>query len=90
MTHDTPLDGNAAAGLLASVFPFDMTTAHGVCVNCTAVSALGTLKAYVSAIGTTLYCPHCGHLTLRVAQVGGQYWLDARGLRSLRLPAGEA
>ncbi len=37
--HDAPLDGNAAAGVMAEVFQLEMTMAVTTCASCGAVTA---------------------------------------------------
>lgn len=82
------LDGNAAAGVLAEIFTFEMTTAHCACANCGATGAVGAQMAYMSEIGTVVRCTVCDNALMRVArQIGepGRYWLDLRGVEYLQL-----
>jgi hypothetical protein len=82
------LDGNAAAGELAEIFTFEMTTARTACANCGATGEVGGQMAYMSEIGTVLRCAACDNALIRVAhQVGGagRYWLDLRGVEYLQL-----
>lgn len=74
-----PLDGNAAAGLLADVFGHEMTRAWIVCGGCRAAAPLGTLAVYAHGMGTVVRCPGCDRALLRVARVRGGYRLDVRG-----------
>src|SRR6516162_7073053 len=53
------LDGNAAAGLLQEIFPFEMTLAHTTCAGCGRLDAIGVLAAYLHGMGTILRCPSC-------------------------------
>ena len=48
------LDGNAAAGLLASLFGEDVTVVPGRCDHCGTVSMIGAMRAYVRAPGTVV------------------------------------
>src|SRR5215211_3370919 len=50
------LDGNAAAGVLAEIFTFEITTARVACVRCGAAGEIGSQMAYVSEIGTVVRC----------------------------------
>ena len=82
------LDGNAAAGMLAEVFTHDMTSAQSTCANCGRLAPLGALLMYGGQIGTVLRCPACDSVEMRMVYVpegGGQYWLDMRGMSSLRI-----
>jgi hypothetical protein len=81
----TRLDGNAAGGLLGSIFPFDMTVATAVCDGCGARGQVASLTLYADAPGIVLRCPGCEAVLLRVVEGHGRYWLDLRGLRSLEL-----
>lgn len=82
------LDGNAAAGVLGEIFTFEMTTAQCICAGCGQTGPLGTLLLYGGEMGIILRCPACQRPLLRVARdVGpdGQYWIDMRGMKSLRI-----
>jgi hypothetical protein len=81
------LDGNAAGGMLAAIFPFEMTAVAVTCAGCGMGGPLGELRVYASAMGTVARCPGCDAVLIRVTEVRGEYWLDLRGARSLRLPA---
>lgn len=85
---DLRLDGNAAAGLLADVFTFDVTTAQAVCDGCGMAAPVGSLPAYCLALGVIVRCPGCDTALLRVSRLQGGYGLDLRGMRVLRVPAG--
>ena len=82
---ENKLDGNAAAGTLQAIFPFEMTLALATCVGCGTTGAIGTLAAYMHAMGTILRCPVCDNMLIRVAQIKGSYWLDMRGVRALQI-----
>jgi len=82
------LDGNAAAGVLAEVFTFEITTALAACARCGAVGEVGSQMAYVSEIGTVVRCSACDNALIRVArQADGpqRYWLDLKGVEYLQL-----
>ncbi len=74
------LDGNAAGGLLAEIFPFEMTAARTVCASCGATAFLGALTAYTKAPGTVLRCVSCQAIQIRVATDGERHWVDLRGV----------
>ena len=82
---DDRLDGNAAAGLLGAIFPFEMTLAVAVCDHCGAVGHVAELTVFAHAPGLVARCPGCEAVLLRVVEGPGRYWLDLRGLRSLEL-----
>jgi Family of unknown function (DUF6510) len=84
---DLTLDGNAAAGVLQEVFPFEMTLAQTTCAGCGAVEALGASHAYANAPGLVIRCRHCQTALLRIAQAEERYWLDLRGVTCLELRA---
>jgi hypothetical protein len=79
------LDGNAAAGMLADVFGFDLTLARGTCEGCGATGRIGSLVAYVHAPGIVLRCAQCESVMLRVVQSPDGYHLDLRGIRHLEI-----
>jgi hypothetical protein len=82
------LDGNAAAGLLAEIFTFEVTTARAGCVSCGAAGEVGAQMAYVSEIGTVVRCAACDHALIRVVRQDDgpqRYWLDLKGIEYLQL-----
>lgn len=82
---ENKLDGNAAAGILQEIFPFEMTLVQATCTGCGANNAIGALAAYMHGMGTVLRCPSCDTVLIRVAQTRGRYWLDMRGVRVLQI-----
>jgi phage FluMu protein Com len=81
------LDGNAAAGLLGEIFPFEMTMAHIRCAGCGAVEPVGAEMAYMDAPGMVMRCMHCESVLLTIVQGGGGYWLEMRGATWLHIAA---
>jgi len=79
------LDGNAAAGLLAEIFPFEMTSAQSACAGCGQIRALGALLLYGGEMGAVLRCPACNCVQLRVARARGRYMIDMRGMTRLQI-----
>ncbi len=79
------LDGNAAAGLLDTIFPFEMTLARASCDGCGNEYQIATLIAYTHAPGLVLRCPDCDTALIRITHINSQYWLDLRGTRTLIL-----
>lgn len=81
---DRHLDGNAAAGMLSAALGVEATLVRVTCDSCGNGALLATLMTYQTPLGAALYCPACGALLLRAAEVRGRLWLDARGARSLQ------
>jgi hypothetical protein len=81
------LDGNAAAGILQEIFPFEMTLVHTRCAGCGRLDAIGELAVYLHGMGTILRCPSCDQALIRVAHVKERYWLDMRGVSVLQIAA---
>jgi Family of unknown function (DUF6510) len=85
---ENTLDGNAAAGMLQAIFPFDMTLAQVTCTGCGATNAIGAAAAYMHGMGTVIRCPSCDTALIRVAHARGRYLLDMRGVRVLEIQEG--
>ncbi len=79
------LDGNAAAGLLADCFRFDLTTAYVICAGCGAGGLVGALPVYGMPLGAVVRCSSCDGVVARVSETSGRIWLDLRGARSMRI-----
>jgi hypothetical protein len=82
------LDGNAAAGVLAEIFTFEITTALAACARCGAAGQIGSQMAYMSEIGTVVRCAACDNALIRVVrQEDGpqRYLLDLKGVEYLQL-----
>jgi len=79
------LDGNAAAGILQAIFPFDMTMAQITCTGCGTTNMMGATAAYMHGMGTVLRCPVSDTVLIRVVQIRGRYLLDMRGVRVLQI-----
>ena len=84
---ENKLDGNAAAGALQAIFPFDMTLVQATCTACGATNPLGATAAYMHGMGTVVRCPVCDNALIRVALVKGRHLLDMRGVRVLQISA---
>lgn len=87
MTHrggrePVPLDGNAAAGVLADLFGRDVTEVALTCGGCRGVAPVGALVVYAHGMGTVVRCRACGRALLCVARVRGGYRFDAGGCAS--------
>ena len=82
------LDGNAAAGVLAEIFTFEITTARAACVHCGVSGEIGAQMAYVTEIGTVVRCSSCDNALIRVVRQNDEprrYWLDLKGIEYLQL-----
>ncbi len=84
---ENKLDGNAAAGTLQEIFPFEMTLVQATCTHCGTTNAVGALAVYMHGMGTVVRCPVCDTVLIRVAHAKGRYWLDMRGVRVLQIGA---
>jgi hypothetical protein len=85
---ENKLDGNAAAGILQAIFPFEMTMAQITCTGCGTTMAIGETAAYMHGMGTVIRCPVSDTVLIRVVHVKGRYWLDMRGVRVLEIKEG--
>ena len=85
---ENKLDGNAAAGTLQEIFPFEMTMVGATCTGCGTTNVIGATAAYMHGMGTVIRCPSCDTALIRVAQVRGHYLLDMRGVRVLQIKEG--
>jgi hypothetical protein len=85
---ENKLDGNAAAGTLQAIFPFEMTLTQVTCTGCGATNAIGATAAYMHSMGTVIRCSSCHTALIRVAQVRGHSLLDMRGVRVLHMKEG--
>lgn len=84
---EAELDGNAAAGMLQTIFPFDMTLVQVTCDGCHSTYVIAELAVYMHGMGIVLRCPSCENVLIRVAQIEGDYLLDMHGVQMLRIPA---
>jgi hypothetical protein len=82
-TDTVPLDGNAAAGLLAELFAIDVTIARVTCRGCGSVSPMAEARVYGGGMGAIFRCVNCDGVVMRLARTPDGYWLDMRGARSL-------
>jgi ribosomal protein S27E len=84
---ENKLDGNAAAGTLQEIFPFEMTLVQATCTGCGATNTIGATVVYMHGMGTVIRCPSCDTVLIRVAHAKGRYFLDMRGVRVLQISA---
>lgn len=86
-TEERRLDGNAIAGLLGEIFPFEMTMVSTLCASCGGMEAAGAEVVYADAPGMVMRCVHCENVLIRVVHGSGRYWLDMRGVACLQITA---
>ena len=79
------VDGNAAAGLLGEIFPFEMTMVRTRCATCGRMEPTGAELVYADAPGMVMRCVHCESVLLTIVHGGGRYWLDMRGVACLQI-----
>jgi ribosomal protein S27E len=82
------LDGNAAAGVLQEIFPFEMTLAQVTCTGCGSADVIGATAAYMHGMGTIIRCPSCDRALIRIVHARGSYLLDMRGVSALQMKEG--
>ena len=80
---DFAVDGNAIAGLLASVFGAEMTTATGTCGSCGTITMVAELPVYLTEIGTVVRCRSCQSVLMVFVSVREVTCVDLMGLASL-------
>ena len=85
---ENKLDGNAAAGILQAIFPFEMTLVQVTCTGCGTTNVIGATAAYLHGMGTIIRCPSCDNVLIRIAHVRERYLLDMRGVRVLQIKEG--
>ena len=85
---ENKLDGNAAAGMLQEIFPFDMTLVQVTCTGCGTTNVIGATAAYMYGMGTIVRCPRCDNVLIRIMHARGRYLLDMRGVRVLQIKEG--
>ena len=84
MEVENKLDGNASAGALQTIFPFEMTQVTVTCANCGDSNLIGETVVYMSAMGTIVRCPSCDHALIRIANAKHRSFLDMHGSRVLQ------
>jgi hypothetical protein len=77
--NDMPLDGNAAAGSLSTLFAFDVTTAIVHCGNCDASGPIAELRFYGTPNAMVLRCRTCGEVNIRLLATHRSTNLDLAG-----------
>ncbi len=80
------VDGNAIAGSLAEIFPFDVTAAVGRCAHCGSTGMIGDAMVYFAATGTIVRCANCDEVLAVLVETPSRIWLSLSGVRGLTLP----
>ncbi len=74
------VDGNAAGGILASLFAMDATRARIICAGCRQDAAVAEQRVFALEMGAAvLRCPSCSGVTLRIAVTRHGCFIDMRG-----------
>ncbi len=81
---ENQLDGNASAGTLQAIFPFEMTEVTVTCANCDDSNLIAETVVYMSGMGTIVRCPSCDHALIRIAHAKHRSLLDLHGARVLQ------
>lgn len=79
------VDGNALAGLLAEVFPFDLTGAIGRCRGCGATGMIGDTMVYFASPGIIVRCPTCDAVLATLVETPARVWLSLSGVTGLHV-----
>lgn len=79
------VDGNAVAGVLATIFSTEITASPGECAHCHTVSLVGTMRAYVRGPGIVLRCPACAEVVVRIVETPRGTMVDVSGVRYIRI-----
>ena len=83
----TPLDGNAAGGLLGELFALDMTVATLTCDGCGASSEVGAARLSGGDMGAIFRCTSCSAAVVRLSHTPAGIFLDMRGARCVFIRA---
>jgi hypothetical protein len=78
-------DGNAIAGVLASVFGAEVTASEERCTHCGTVSLIGTLRVYMRGPGIVVRCPACTDVILRLVETPSGLRMDLSGAAGMTL-----
>lgn len=81
------VDGNALAGPLAEIFPFDITSAVGRCAHCGSAGMIGDAMVYFAAPGTIVRCASCDEVLATLIASSSRIWLSLSGVRGLTVSA---
>ena len=79
----TTLDGNALAGLFASVFGEELTTAVATCGSCGASGEVARAVVYARGPGAVARCATCTSVVMVFVTVREITCVDLRGLAAL-------
>lgn len=79
------LDGNAAAGPMADVLGFDITTAVGRCLSCGTSAVLARCRVYSGGPGLVMRCSSCDYVLARLVVAPRRTWLEMTGIACLQI-----
>ena len=83
-----PVDGNALAGPLGTLFTQDVAELTGVCAGCGRASLLAETRVFDQAPGMVSRCPNCGHVLATVIEMPQGVRLSLSGLRYFDIRSG--
>lgn len=79
------LDGNALAGPLSEIIPFDLTAAVGRCRSCGASGMIGDALVFRATPALIARCQHCDAVLATVVESGHRVWLSLSGVTALEV-----
>jgi predicted RNA-binding Zn-ribbon protein involved in translation (DUF1610 family) len=79
------VDGNALAGPLAEIIPFDLTTAVGRCRSCGASGMIGDTMVYFALPGIIVRCAKCEAVLATLVETSTKVWLSLSGVSGLEV-----
>jgi Family of unknown function (DUF6510) len=82
---ENKLNGNAAAGTLQAIFPFEMTLMRATCTGGGNTKVIGATAAYMHGMGTVIRCPSCDTVLVRIVHARERYLLDTRPCNTRRV-----
>ena len=84
-TDERRLDGNAAAGMLEEIFPFDMTMVMMRCMGCGSMAPAGAEMAYMDAPAIVMRCVQCESVLLTIVHGEGRYWINLPAVACIQI-----
>ncbi|MBW3639926.1 MAG: hypothetical protein KY451_08775 [Actinobacteria bacterium] len=82
-----PVDGNALAGPLGTLFGQDVGDVTGVCAGCGLSSLLAETRVFDQAPGLVARCPGCEEVLATVIEMPRAVRLSLPGFRYVDIPS---
>jgi uncharacterized Zn finger protein len=82
-----PVDGNALAGSLGTLFGHDIEGLTGVCAGCGRASLLAKSRVFDQCPGMVARCPGCGEVLATVIEMPQAVRLSLSGFRYVDIPS---